>query len=247
MVKTRLAVYDACTYIGLSFDDTVQVIDMYAERNNLVHSSVMQMAERGLWNDLRASLHHDLQDLPLVIPPEGKASIPILVHVINAIVDTYFDRNENKSDDYNYWQLKPETVRRASEIKASAEAQAERAEMVKARIEEEAIKQFRTMVDKYSYVYLAAHVSGGGVPVPAIKRPLSPDERGDRTLKIKKQRSEWEGIVKIQKIATQKFRDYSDKYGTTAPPPDPEVYFDDESFLQSVAGPSGTTAVAVAG
>jgi len=64
---------------------------------------------------------------------------------------------------------------------------------------------------------------------------------------VKKQRSEWEGIVKIQKTATQKFRDCSDKYGTTAPPPDPEVYFDDESFLQSVAGLSGTTAVAVAG
>jgi len=147
MVKTRLAVYDACTYIGLNFDDTVQVINN-GERNNLVHSSVLQMAERGLWNDLRTSLHHDLRDLPLVIPPEDKASIPVLVHVINAIVDTYFDRNEDRPDDYNYWQLKPETLRRASEIKASAEVQSKRAEIEKAQIEEEAIKKFRTMVDK---------------------------------------------------------------------------------------------------
>jgi len=180
-VKTRLAVYDACTYIGLSFDDTVQVINMYAERNNLVHLSVMQMAERGLWNDLRASLRHDLRDLPPVIPPEGKVSMPILVHVINAIVDTYFNRNEDRPDDYNYWQLNSETVRRASEMKASAEVQAKRAKMEKAQIEEEAIKKFRTMVDKYSYVYLAAHISGGSVSIPAIECPLSPDERGDRT------------------------------------------------------------------
>jgi len=72
MVKTRLAVYDACTYIGLNFDDTVQVINMYGERNNLVHSSVLQMAE-GLWNDLRTSLHHDLRDLPLVISQPSSA------------------------------------------------------------------------------------------------------------------------------------------------------------------------------
>jgi len=44
------------------------------------------------------------------------------------------------------------------------------------------------MVNKYSYVHLAAHVSGGSVAVPAIKRPLSPNKRGDRTLKAKKQR-----------------------------------------------------------
>ena len=92
------------------------------------------------------------------------------------------------------------------------------------------------MVDKYSYVYLGGSClrwerADPSHRVPPSFLPTSGATEHDRTLVVTKQRSEWEGIVKIQKTATQKFRDYSDTYGTTAPPPDPEVYFDDESFL----------------
>lgn len=140
-----------------------------------------KMAERGLWNDLRASLRHDVRDLPLVIPPRGKSLCPPWVHVIHAIVDTYMNRNEDRPDDYNYWQLKPETVRRASVNESLSGGAGQTGENGKGP--DRAKKRLRSSGQWWTSTLMctwAAHVSGGSVPIPAIECPLPFSRRAGR-------------------------------------------------------------------
>ncbi|KAK3364306.1 hypothetical protein B0T25DRAFT_529761 [Lasiosphaeria hispida] len=249
-IKTRLAVYNACNYIGLNFDETRQTIMLYGDRNSILHTSVLRLVEKGMWHKLSGLLHDDLRDLPIVTPLRFKSSIPILQHIIECVIDRYYQRDPSAPHNYNRWTPKEESYRRAAELTESREQRAKRAAEEKARVQEAAIKRFKQMVKDYSYAHLAAHVAGTPIPAGAsssstiIKRRVRPDERDAREKGRKKQRIAWEGLVKVQKHAHRQVREYTETYGTSEPPLDPEVYLDDElvgEILDSSSSPCEDT------
>lgn len=48
-VKTTLAIFNACNTMSLTFDQILQTIAMYADRNSFVHMPILNLVSRGQW------------------------------------------------------------------------------------------------------------------------------------------------------------------------------------------------------
>ena len=69
VVSTLTAIWEAANAIRIDKDRAQWVIGRYAERNEMAHSTVLELLQAGYWTELALILYHDRKDLPLVVPP----------------------------------------------------------------------------------------------------------------------------------------------------------------------------------
>ncbi|EQL00037.1 hypothetical protein OCS_04251 [Ophiocordyceps sinensis CO18] len=195
-IMTIWAALNACNSMGLNFDRVRQTIAIYADRNSLVHASIQRLVEQGQWHILKDTLAQDLVDIPIVTPSHLRGNIPLLQEIVQAVIDTYFDRRGGHHNDPNFWTPKEEAYDRSAKM---AERKDKKMEAVLAKrklVEKLAAKRCAKLIAESSMVYLAAATLGTDAPsgdLPADvshKRPLA---EADRTEKLE--------ILKRRKIA----------------------------------------------
>ena len=69
---THLAISHTCTRVGFNVDDLLQIIHLYAVRNELLHANFIPLIKNGLFHDLKKQLYNDFCDIPLIIPDVEK-------------------------------------------------------------------------------------------------------------------------------------------------------------------------------
>lgn len=95
---TYLAVSHACDHVGLNLDDMIQAICLYLERDQVIHTNIIPLIKSGLFFDLAKHLYNDCCDIPLLISDDQKPT-ELLKHLIEAIIDLWFVRNETDPDN----------------------------------------------------------------------------------------------------------------------------------------------------
>ena len=101
---TILAVAAVCDRIGLTVDQTLSVIHLYAARNDLVHSDFEVTIREKRWFDLRTHLYKDLINLPAILPPEETTQLNLMQHLINTLIDMWFTREDGDYDNIQAWK-----------------------------------------------------------------------------------------------------------------------------------------------
>ena len=65
---THLAISEACISVGFSEPDMLAIVKMYAERNEVLHSSLMFLIKGGKYHQLVTRLSNDLSDVLRAVP-----------------------------------------------------------------------------------------------------------------------------------------------------------------------------------
>lgn len=245
-VKTTLAVRFATSHMGLNFDHIISTIQMYAQRNELVHASIFHFVGKGQWNTLAKLLYRDLMELPTVIPHTLRHNIPVLQCCIQKLIDQYFTYDEDEPYEYEAWSPRPEAREKVKQMRAHEEQRAEALIKERKRLEESAVKKFNKEVGDHSMVHLTAAVAGLPPPsgmIEAAKRSSSAAENEERMDIFKRQKKAWNELVSIQKNACKRAHQYRDLYGNVEAPVDPKYWLSVPEDENSRPGTSGSKEV----
>jgi hypothetical protein len=209
-VKTTLAIFHVCCYIGLNLDRMVQTIAMYAEQNTFTHGSILDIVERGEWHALAETLAQDLRDLPVITPSHLRENIPIIQETIEAIVDEYFQRNKELSHDFNWWSPKETNIEKAAKLKDGKIKNQDAAVAERKRVHEQAEKRCRKLINDFTMVYLTTAAVD-------VKK---------RTVKYMRQELAWYKLVALQKELSNNLVKYRDAFSITASSIDSAFWLD---------------------
>lgn len=113
---THIAISQACTAVGFHMKDMLAAIHCYALRNEMVHSNLTALIEAGSFFDLAKILHDDLCDVRIIIASEHVFVSDMIVRVIEALVDLWFDRDLKEPENYQLWTATEELRRRRGEF-----------------------------------------------------------------------------------------------------------------------------------
>ena len=97
--KTSRAVYSACSYVGLKYEDMAAVIHMYAARNLMMHEGIDQLISARNFHDLARRLAQDYKELPTVIPPHEASRLNLMQTLIESLITMWFNPEEEEDRD----------------------------------------------------------------------------------------------------------------------------------------------------
>ena len=103
----HLAVISTCGSLGLSFDDTIAAIHLYGERNEIVHTNFLPLIRDGDYPGVALVLYKDFCQLRLVMPPELNSEAGLMLRLIECMIDTWFERDEDLLDKPKSWSASP--------------------------------------------------------------------------------------------------------------------------------------------
>lgn len=170
-VKTHLAVAHACQLIGLSFEDTLNVIALYADRNSLVHISIEARIRRGEFADLASSLSRDVKQLEAIMPPHLRH----LKHLYRTLIVTIIEENFEVLDmeQPQTWQAKAALRENwINERKKAEDIEAARAKR-RADIAEAAAKRFKKQIEGRTLAMQAVQTRLASTNSSHLKRKAS--------------------------------------------------------------------------
>lgn len=81
----------------------LQIVHIYAVRNDLIHASFIPLIKNGLFDDLKKQLHHHFYDSPFVIADVEKPQTKLIMSLLETITDNWFDRDQEDPDIYQMW------------------------------------------------------------------------------------------------------------------------------------------------
>ena len=96
---TLLLVYNTCSRLNISPEHMLWAIQRYAERNDIMHSSVQELIQRGDWTELAILLYNDASDLDWVIPEDMKGDLMMMKITIDEVRNAYFEIDPG--DEFN--------------------------------------------------------------------------------------------------------------------------------------------------
>lgn len=242
-IKTVLAVHNACNVMGLNFKKALTTISMYADRNSLVHSSVIHLADSGRWEELRTILARDLVDIPTVTPGHLRQNIPVLQETIQTVVDHYFDRKARNPNDPIGWVPKTQAYLDAAKKDKEQKARESRVLAERTRIAKEAAERCKKLIEKQSMVHLTAASLGedppdGALPTrSALKRLRTEEDMEKSNKRFKQQTNAWNKLVAQHQQCHRGYKAYCNKYGNAEAPIDPTVWWglEKKDFSRSAA------------
>lgn len=231
-VKTTLAVYSSCELMALNFDCALQAIAMYADRNNLVHKSITNLADQGKWTVLKETLCRDLADIPAVTPIHLRGNIPVLQEIMQAVVDQYFKRDEDAPNNPALWVPKKEALQNATKRDEEQASRVARNVAERQSIEKKAAKRYEELLKDHSMVHLAAALHSTDAPEGRLpersprKRSLTQDDTQESNERFKRQKKAWHTMVEQQKRCLQSLESYCDEFGSAEATVPPQVWLD---------------------
>jgi hypothetical protein len=100
---THMALRSACISIGFDFKDTLEIVEHYSTRNELLHSNLKINIQSGRWDDLKSILSNDFRTIPLTYPIDGGPTAGLMMKLISSIIDMWFDRDSEEPDNKHGW------------------------------------------------------------------------------------------------------------------------------------------------
>jgi hypothetical protein len=100
---TYMAISLSCMRVGFNMDDMLQIIHLYAVRNELVHANFIPLIKNRLFHFLAKRLYDDFCHIPLLIPDDEKMHTALVMRLLDTIIDLWFDRPQDDSDNYQSW------------------------------------------------------------------------------------------------------------------------------------------------
>ncbi|KAH6977368.1 hypothetical protein BKA56DRAFT_674187 [Ilyonectria sp. MPI-CAGE-AT-0026] len=217
--------------MGLSFDHVLQAIQHYAGQNKLFHKSILRYIENGEWCRLAEMLFRDLRDLPVVTPSHLRKNIPVMESIINAIVDEYFIRGDKERPfDPRDWRTRESAYEIATNMRVEGMRRKGPALEERKRIEKQAAKKCKVLIQKHSMVHPSAPVSKLDAPSgdlsPSLNRPISEVEIVTSMETIKRQKKARSQLVALQERPTRRRLSYCEEYGNIEEPIDPDFWLE---------------------
>ena len=90
-VQTHMAISTACNSLGWDFNETLETIKLYADRNSLFHSDLLDLIKSQDYNDLSEQLFQDLKDVDATLDASEELSKVILKKIIRALICEYYE------------------------------------------------------------------------------------------------------------------------------------------------------------
>ena len=104
--ETTRAIWTSCNILRLNFDRMLWAIKAYAERNQLFHNSINDLAGKGKHAELAKMINDDIRDLPSVMPFDMRADEEMLLATLTELRDYWFDTDWTGDPED---KLQPET------------------------------------------------------------------------------------------------------------------------------------------
>lgn len=214
---TYLAVSQACNHVGFNMNDMVQAIRLYSERNQVVHTNIIPLIKSGRFFDLAKHLYDDFCDISLLISDDEDLA-DLLKHLVESIIDLWFDRDEMDRDNYQMWTPTQELRDRHRQLHGNPSTKSTvqktmNAEIVKSLKKRLRVAEENDMVRELSRDFES--LSGE----KNHKRVASSQLEGERE-RAKRMKVEWSKIVNLAQGVRKMSDTYFQDYGELAPPPE---------------------------
>lgn len=101
--QNSLNVAGTCQRVGFEVTDMLGAIHLYAARDELPEANLPVMVREGLYMDLKKRLHDDFCYIPLVVPVTEHILLELILKVLGAIINLWFDQDLEDPDNYQMW------------------------------------------------------------------------------------------------------------------------------------------------
>jgi hypothetical protein len=245
-VATHLAIRAACRAMGANMDMTMEAIYAYEDRNSLVHKSVLDLVERGEWDDLKRFLVRDLLDLEIVTPKHLTPTIPILQSLIYAVIDRYWIRNPLNRRDQNLWNLRPQSIQLGKQLREDPMRRLKAIENEQTKIAALAADKYKRDLNPWQAAHFAAEVANLPSPTgslsPRQKRPRDEKATDELVARNKRRDKEFKALVHEGRTFNKEAYEYLNIYRSLKPPvKDVDLMFDEEFDHESGPGVSSSS------
>lgn len=105
-VQTTYAVYQTCKTMGFDFDTVVEAIHGYAERNQLFHSGIMELAQGGNFAGVAKRLYDDIQGVDSYMSVKDSIPHKCITAILHQMKEQWFDVDDE--EELGSWVAKPE-------------------------------------------------------------------------------------------------------------------------------------------
>jgi hypothetical protein len=204
--------------IRLDAEVTINVIHLYSNRNELLHSNLNDLIEKQLFWDLAKVLWNDLREIPKVTPPSSKGYCGLMTTVVRSLIGQWFNVPKGGEDNYQSWIAKSSLVQRSEDlITRKSIHQAEMVEGVlehikkaqtnnKRRGREEAIVRDMLKLD----CTLAS--------ISVQKKRVASADLEEELKKVKKQKADWVKVLNVANGLRSVSENYRLDYGEIEAP-----------------------------
>lgn len=103
---TTWAVYKACLTNAISFNPMINIIHLYADRNEAFHRGLKEMLEAERYWDIAQCIFDDLENLASVCPPDAYEEEETMRLLLETLRDDWFDTSFGPNN-VQKWQVKP--------------------------------------------------------------------------------------------------------------------------------------------
>jgi len=115
-MQTTHAIQVTCLSLGMHPEDTLQIVEQYGIRNDLLHANLLPLIKKGLFATLAKRLCLDRIDIPLLTPAADKADGKILEVLLDSIIDMWFQKDESDPANYEMWTATSELRHKRNEL-----------------------------------------------------------------------------------------------------------------------------------
>jgi hypothetical protein len=199
-------------------DDMLGSIRHYAVRNELVHSNLTALIKENRFATLAKRLHDDYCDIPRLISPLEDMPSSLMLHLLEVIIDLWFERDSDYPEEYEAWSPKNTLRQLRDELRGSgneAEVNKKISQEInkglrKALRDAEKTRELTDMLDQNFGL-----LSGG----KNVKRVASASFKTEQE-KAKRMKKEWDKINGMAAGVRKMSEAYTLAYGDLAPPPE---------------------------
>ncbi|KAI9737971.1 MAG: hypothetical protein M1834_009341 [Cirrosporium novae-zelandiae] len=89
---------------GLSVDEMVEIVQLYATKNQIVDANLAILIKNGQFDDLKRRLYNDFSDLPRVISAVEGAQARLFSTLLQTMMDSWFMPNKEDPDNLQLWK-----------------------------------------------------------------------------------------------------------------------------------------------
>lgn len=215
---THLAVAQACRHVGLNFNDMIQAIHLYSERNQVVHAGIISLIKDGFYMDLAKRLHDDFCDIPLLISADDANLIELMQHLVETIIDLLFDCDETEPDNYQMWAPTKELKDRHKQLRAGNSAPIAIQKDMNTEITKRVRQRLREAEEQKEVTGLSWDL-GLILGNKSTKRVASSTLEAENN-RVKCMKRDWSKIVKLVSGIRNMSDTYFENYGELAAPPE---------------------------
>ncbi len=101
--STLIALYAACKALNIDEERVLWTIERYAERNELMHTSVSELIQDADWPSLANLIYVDRKELEMVIPKEMSGDIRHMTGILDSLKEEYFEIEEDDQGEPRMW------------------------------------------------------------------------------------------------------------------------------------------------